>query len=121
MNDIPLSHSSQVHRSDSCIEAEVDNEIVALNIETGTYYGLNRVGSHIWRLLAEPICISDLCTKLTTEYAVDAEVCERQVLDLLEALRAEGLIKTPALGSASASSSPQPQSPDEKGSDLPSP
>ena len=55
---------------------------------------MNRVGSHIWNLLAEPIRISDLCRALIAAYRVDPGVCERQVLDLLEELRAEGFIST---------------------------
>jgi Coenzyme PQQ synthesis protein D (PqqD) len=53
---------------------------------------LNRVGSRIWKLLAKPARIDDLCAILLTEYRVDPNVCEHQVLDLLEELRAEGLI-----------------------------
>ena len=79
-------------RSDGFIEAEIDNEIVALSIERGTCYGLNRVGSRIWNLLATPTRISDISATLLREYRVDPTVCERQVLDLLEELRAEGLI-----------------------------
>ena len=30
------------------IDAEIDDEIVALSIEQGTCYGMNRVGSRIW-------------------------------------------------------------------------
>jgi hypothetical protein len=90
-----LSSSTVVARSDGFIEAEIDNEVVALSIEQGTCYGLNRVGSRIWNLLATPIRISDLCQKLLAEYEVDPNVCERQVIDLLEELRAEGLIGTP--------------------------
>ena len=91
----PLSPATVVVRSDGLIEAEIENEIVALSIEKGTCYGLNRVGSRIWRLLAGPICINDICAKLLGEYKVEPDVCERQVLDLLEELRAEGLITTP--------------------------
>jgi hypothetical protein len=76
------------------IEAEVDNEIVALSIEKGICYGMNRVGSRIWNLLAKPIRIRDLCATLLAEYKVDPNVCERQVLDLLEQFCAEGLIGT---------------------------
>jgi hypothetical protein len=81
-----------VVRNDGLIEAEVENEIVALNIEKGTCYGLNTVGSRIWGLLAVPIRINDICAKLLAEYKVESGTCERQVLDLLEELRAEGLI-----------------------------
>ena len=87
-----LSMETVVARSDGFIEAEIDKEIVALSIERGTCYGLNRVGSRIWNLLATPIRISDVCATLLSEYRVDPSVCECQVLDLLEELRAEGLI-----------------------------
>jgi hypothetical protein len=89
-----LSPASVVARSDGFIEAEIDNEVVALSIEHGTCYGLNRVGSRIWNLLASPARIGDLCATLLAEYKVEPGVCERQVLDLLEELRAEGLIAT---------------------------
>jgi hypothetical protein len=79
---------------DGFIESEIDDEIVALSIERGTCYGMNRVGSRIWSLLTKPIRISDLCATLVATYRVDAEVCERQVLDLLEEFLHEGLIAT---------------------------
>lgn len=91
----PLSSSSVVTRSDGFIEAEIDNEIVALNIETGTCYGLNRVGSRVWALIAAPSRVEDVCARLIAEYDVEPATCERQVLDLLEELRAEGLVATP--------------------------
>ena len=91
----PLSPTTLVVRCDGLIHAEIDNEVVALNIERSTCYGLNRVGSRIWNLLTVPTRIGDLCATLLTEYKVDPAVCERQVLDLLEELRAEGLIATP--------------------------
>ena len=87
-----LSAATIVARNDGFIEAEIDGEIVALSIEQGACYGLNRVGSHIWNLLSKPTRIDDLCATLVAEYAVDAADCERQVLDLLEELRTEGLI-----------------------------
>ncbi len=89
-----VSIASVVTRSGGVVEAEVDGEIVALNIERGTCYGLNRVGSRIWTLLAKPTRIGDVCATLLAEYKVDPDVCEREVLDLLEELRAEGLIAT---------------------------
>jgi hypothetical protein len=92
----PLSPAVVVVRSDGVIDAEIDNEVVALNIENGTCYGLNRIGSQIWRLLGAPIRISDLCSALLAEYTVEPAVCERQVLDLLEELQAEGLISVSA-------------------------
>jgi hypothetical protein len=88
----PLSVSSVVSRKAGFIEAEIEGEVVALNLETGTCYGLNQVGSRIWQMLATSPRISDICEALLAEYSVDSDDCERQVLDLLEDLYSEGLI-----------------------------
>jgi hypothetical protein len=91
-NSMHLSVYSVVSRKAGIIEAEIEGEVVALNIETGTCYGLNPVGSRIWHLLAISPRISDICQTLLAEYSVSSDDCERQVLDLLEDLYTEGLI-----------------------------
>ena len=87
-----LTSTSTVARSDGFLNAEIDGEVVALNIERGVCYALNHVASRIWALIVQPIRIGELCTALVTKYAVDQATCERQVVDLLEELRAEGVI-----------------------------
>jgi hypothetical protein len=54
-------------------------------------YGLNAIGTRIWALIAEPRSIDDLCAQLRQEFDVEEEECRRDVTDLLEGLRAEGL------------------------------
>ncbi len=89
----PLAPSNTVVACrDDFIETEIDDEILALSVEQSTCYGMNRLASRIWNLIAKPTRISDLCEVLVATYRVDPDVCERQVLDLLEELRAEGLI-----------------------------
>ena len=92
LQNLPLQSASKVVACrDTVIDANIDDEIVALSMERGTCYGMNRVGSRIWTLLAKPIRICDLCAVLLAEYRVDPEVCEREVLDLLEEFRARRL------------------------------
>ena len=88
-----LNVSNTVKRCSGFVEAEVDGEILALNIDKGTCYGLDKVGSRVWALIAEPKRVSDVCKTLVSEYDVDDATCERQILDLLEDLRAEGMIE----------------------------
>lgn len=76
------------------LETSVDGEVLALSIEKGACYGMNQVGSQIWNLLLKPTRICDICAALLKAYKVDPDTCEGQVLDLLEELRAEGLIAT---------------------------
>ena len=54
MLPLELPSATLVVRDASFMEAEVDDEIIALSIEKGTCYGLNSVGARIWRMLAEP-------------------------------------------------------------------
>jgi hypothetical protein len=87
-----LTEHSIVRRTTGVLEAEVDDEVVLLNIEKGNCYGLNKVGSRVWHLIAEPCRVADLCARLTAEYDIDAETCRQQVLELLEHLNSEDLI-----------------------------
>jgi len=88
-----LSLSSVIKRRPEVIEADINGEIVAMNIETGNCYALNSVGSQIWNFLDDPVQISGVCSRLNDEYDVEPEVCERQVVELLEELHAEELIE----------------------------
>lgn len=74
----------------------VDGELIGMSVERGACYGLNGVGTRIWELLAEPRSIANLCEQLTSEYQVDADQCMREVLDLVEEMRAEGLVNVSA-------------------------
>lgn len=87
-----LSAATLVQRCSGVIEAEIDNEVVALNIESGNCYGLNKTGSRIWQLIANPTRIADICSTLTAEFEIEPESCERDVIGLLEELRSENLV-----------------------------
>jgi hypothetical protein len=67
--------------------------VVALSTTSGACFGLNAVGSRIWRLIANPVRVGDLCTMLEKEFDVDRDTCEREVLSLLTQALAEGMIK----------------------------
>ena len=59
---------------------QIEDELVALNLETSFYYGVDGVGTQIWRLLIdENLTIAEACGKLRDEYDVDAETCLREV------------------------------------------
>jgi hypothetical protein len=100
-NENHLAADSIIVRCEGIIDSEVNGEIVALSIEKGTCYGLNKVGARIWKIIVEPSRVRDVCDRLVLEYEVDPSTCEREVLDLLKELLGEGLIKVvpPALAS----------------------
>ena len=82
--------------NDDLLTTVVDGELIGMSVEQGACYGLNVVATRIWELLGEPRSIDSLCQQLTDEYDVDAGKCLREVLDLVEELRAEGLVNVSA-------------------------
>jgi hypothetical protein len=87
---------TRYQRCPDTLAAEVNGEVVALNVERGQCYGLNEVASRIWDMLAEPRTIDQLRDALTENYEVDAETCESEVKRLIGELQAEGLVRTSA-------------------------
>ena len=85
-----------VRNDEELLTTVVDGELIGMSVEQGACYGLNTVGTRIWELLAEPRSIASLCTQLMEEYEVDKDDCLREVLDLAEDLRAEGLVSVSA-------------------------
>ena len=83
---------SLVRRSGGLIEAEVDGELIGLEIEQGVCYGFNGTATRIWAMIEEPKRISDIRDALLTEFEVDPETCERELRSVLADLEADGLV-----------------------------
>lgn len=81
-----------VRRSGGLIEAEVDGELIGLEVEQGVCYGFNATATRIWALIEEPKRLSEIRDLLLAEYAVDAETCERELRAVLAELEADGLV-----------------------------
>ena len=80
-------------RAAPLLEAEVDQEIVALDREQGEVFGFNLVASDVWRLLEQPRTIADLCAELEQRYAVSPGECASDVYELLGQLMEMKLVK----------------------------
>jgi hypothetical protein len=75
------------------ISADLAGEIAILNVKSGIYYGLNPVGASVWKLIQEPKTVSQVRDALLKEYDVQAERCEKDLLNLLERLEGEKLVE----------------------------
>ena len=79
--------------SPHAVGKELDGETVLLNLETGLYFGLNDVGSLVWRLLGQggqtPRSLSEA---VCAEYAADQTEVARDVEALLQDLQENGLL-----------------------------
>lgn len=80
-------------RSEKAIFTEVGSDIVALHVERGHCYGLEKVTAAVWKLLAEPASLDEICRHLIGAYEVDPKVCRADVERLIGQFRNEGLIE----------------------------
>lgn len=75
------------------LEAEVDNELVALDVKLGQCFGFNPVATSTWKLLAQTRSFAELRRELMDEYEVDAGRCTEELAALLHELVEAGLAK----------------------------
>jgi hypothetical protein len=71
---------------------DLDGNALILHLTSGVCYGLNSVGSRVWNLIQTPVSASEIREVLLMEYDVAPEVCERELVVLLNELSARGLI-----------------------------
>jgi hypothetical protein len=81
-------------RAKQLMEAELGDELVALDPVGGECFGFNDVAATIWRLLERPSTLADLTRSLTSAYAVEAAQCAADVDDLLALMVGRGLLST---------------------------
>jgi hypothetical protein len=76
------------------IATECGGEVVALSIERGRCYGMNRVGSRIWRQLGAPLRVSDVVTRTQADFRkIDPAASGQEIIDFLQHLADEDLIE----------------------------
>jgi len=73
---------------------EVDSETVMMHTESGKYYGLDKISTHIWQLLENDLSLTNLVDQLIEEYKVERETCEKDTKDLLEGMLQLKMINT---------------------------
>ena len=71
---------------------QIGEETVILDLEGGTYFGLDPVGTRIWQLFGEGKPLVKICDVMMIEYDVSRDVIERDVMKILDELVALGLI-----------------------------
>jgi Coenzyme PQQ synthesis protein D (PqqD). len=87
-----LNSKSIIERKQNIMASDMDGDIVMMNIETGKYYNLGKIGGLIWNMTEYATSISDLVDKLTNEFDVTKEQCEKDILPFLEKMLEQKLI-----------------------------
>lgn len=78
-------HSSYTQNKD-IIGSPIDDEMVMMDVDKGSYFGLNSMGSEIWNSIEEPKTIQELVDELIKEYEISEDECKTEVTKFIDAL-----------------------------------
>lgn len=72
--------------------SRVGDETVILHLGSGTYFGLDPVGTRIWELLEHPLAMAALHKQLLSEFAVEAEELTQDIKAFLGQMLEHGIL-----------------------------
>ncbi len=87
-----LGMDTVVSRAEGFSTAQVQDDLMMLNLEQGAYYSLDSIGAEIWKLLDHPATVQALVNQLLERYQVSPAQCEADVLAFLEEIQKYGMI-----------------------------
>ena len=76
--------------------AEVDGETVLLDAQSGTYFGLDEVGTRAWTLMTAGSSLGDVHAAILSEYDVAPEVLWADLAKLVGEMVTSGLVTVAA-------------------------
>jgi hypothetical protein len=82
----------RVERNEEIAWSELDDEIVLLDIEAGSYYSLNEVSVFIWKVADGTLTVEQIVERVITEYDVERKQARDDVLRLLGELSQKNLL-----------------------------
>lgn len=87
-----ISEETLIRRTASVLTAEIDKQIVMMDIESGRYLGLDDIGSVIWQRLETPRTFGELVDGLVADYDADRSVIADDVRKLLLDMAAHDVV-----------------------------
>jgi len=88
-----IAAATVISRNPGVLTAEVDTEIVMMSIEQGRYFGLDDIGSDIWRRIETPCSFADLIDGLLVDYDADRATIAADVQALLGRMVAQDVVR----------------------------
>jgi hypothetical protein len=89
-NTLLLASQDQVSAD---LSSDSVKSIVILNLKDGVYYELKDVAARVWNLIQQPCSLNTILDTIVSEYEVDVEQCESDLIALFEDLSKRELIK----------------------------
>ena len=92
-NDM-LTRDARLKIPQQVVTRQVGDETVLLNLESGTYFGLDPVGSRFLELLQAESALAAVIARMLEEFEVTEAQLEDDLLRLADEMLASGLLET---------------------------
>ena len=87
-----LSQTTILQRSDSASYEVVAGEAILIDINTGTYFSLNKIGTEFWEMIDGKQSILQQATTIAERYNVDVPMVVGDLLELAEKMAVDQLV-----------------------------
>jgi hypothetical protein len=99
ISTMTISGSTRVSVPADILMQDLGGEAVFLNLSGGSYFGLDEVGTRMWKVLTTAPCVQAAFDILVAEYEVEPEQLRKDLFDLIDKLVEQQLLNlegTPA-------------------------
>lgn len=87
-----ITPTTTIMRSPHILASELDDEVVMMDVESGSYFSMPGPSGRIWHLLETEQTVQSISQALVAEYDVSVEKCEADVLPFVNSLFDRDLI-----------------------------
>lgn len=88
-----ISASDTIVRNESTLSSAMDDELIMIDIASGKYIAIDRIGAAIWEAIAQPITVDALADTLADRYAAPRAQIRDDVLAFLNKLAARDFVR----------------------------
>lgn len=90
---MPFADQDCVQRNPDITFGEVDGELVALSLERGECFGLDPIGTLVWRAAETPVRFDALVAQMTKRFQVSDHQCRADLTEFLDEVIAAGMMQ----------------------------
>lgn len=88
-----MHDDTTLHANETEIAAKIiEGEAILINLSNGMYYSMDKVGAHLWSILAGGSSIDQMAGMIAAQYEIPEARAKADVRRVVDELYAEGLI-----------------------------
>jgi hypothetical protein len=79
-------------KTDNTAATVIDGEAIIVNLTTGVYYSMDKVGAEVWEMIGQGLSTLQIAAAVATRYEIEQDKALVDIEKLTETLGAEDLI-----------------------------